>query len=124
MYLIAAGNILPSDIHEIEGRMAQHGLNVDVVRAGSYDHTVITPFEKWDGDKYVFTLACSKGGQVDPALLAIIHERLTVSDYAVERDGCTFTLEFIGNKEVAACVVINRVRWIITTTLNFLCTAP
>lgn len=124
MYLIAAGNILPSDIHEIEGRMAQHGVNVDVVRAGSYDHTVITPFEKWDGDKYVFTLACTKSGQVNPALPAIIHERLMVSGYAVERDGCTFTLEFTGNEEMAALVVINRVRWIIRTTLNFLCTTP
>ncbi|HHS7556229.1 TPA: hypothetical protein ACTPQ1_004519 [Salmonella enterica] len=125
MYLLAAGNISQEEINEIEGRMAQYGIEVNLVRAGSFGYLAIVADVHWDGVYYSFELSRADRGEVDVEMADIIKERLEQLGHIVTRDGMTFSVVLSDEaKKELPTIALNRLRWVITATLNFLYALP
>ncbi|AXF51064.1 hypothetical protein MLDJOKPK_00034 [Salmonella phage SPAsTU] len=125
MYLLAASSISQDEINEIEGRMAQYGIEVSIVRAASFEYLAIVSDVHWDGVSYTFELSRADRGEVDVVLAEIIKERLVDLGHGVIRDGLVFTVVLSDEaKKELPIIALNRIRWSITATLNFLYTPP
>lgn len=121
MYLLSAGSISQNEIHEIEGRLAQHGIELTVVLSGSLDYLAIVSDPVWDGKDYAFKLTKATGEAVDLEVVGIVKERLAAAGYRPHEDSdrvvVTLSAEDQPNPPILA---VNRIRWLTTTTLNFL----
>lgn len=92
-YLLAAGTISSEEVYEIEGYLAQRGVEVRVIPHLGITDPVTMVDEVWDGNTYTFRLRCIGNKPLPEDVLSVIEHRLR-KDSPVTRNGMSFQLTF------------------------------
>lgn len=92
-YLLAASPITPAEINEIEGYLAQRGVEVRVIPHQDITDPVTILDEVWQGNTFSFRLRLIGDKPLPEDVLSVIAQRLE-KESVVARDGLSFKLTF------------------------------